>query len=672
MSTNKMLGAALSYAKQGWFVFPVTQNQKTPAGSLVPNGYKDATRSFDQINSWWSQFPNANIGLNLERSGLVCIDIDSYKPECEFNAFIQDQDLPETLMQKSASGGTHLIYKANKGDDYPGTLCRGVDVKYRGYILLSPSRFDDTPYEWGNSIEPANAPEWLSKASLKTAISPRAPKKLQPSKNQARQWSKNINELLCIIDDDGWHNTVLRYVGHLVAKGLKDAEIHKITDHLTLETYSVDQTRQEVQVMIDGARSKDYGSDLIKQEPVPLVTTSHGTIASNHFNVSTILSQQSPWNKVFAYNEFADRKMVITKPPGERGNPSFFKPRDVKDSDYTKVLKWLNQNGFPTVNKQLVIDCVQELCEDNIISPVRHYLEGLKFDPVSDKSQLSTWMEIYLGAKPKTPEEEQYVRAVSRLSLIQAVARALTPGCKADSVPILEGGQGVGKSTALRILHGPDWFGDALPPMGTKDASDYLRGKWGIELAELAFQRKADIEAQKAFISKNEERFRPAYGREEIFHPRTCVFWGTTNRSDYLKDDTGNRRFLPVRVTQVDIEGLKANRDKLWAEAVHYFKSGEKYWLAGELSKYAEKQANERFEEDPWIEVINKELGSSEEVSLRGAIEKCFVGVDAKSITQQMTRRMSVCLKMAGWIRDGKFTSGERRNQARYVKDPEA
>jgi predicted P-loop ATPase len=672
MSTNKMLDAALSYATQGLSVFPVTPNQKTPAGSLVANGYKDATRSFDQIKSWWSQFPNANIGLNLERSGLVCIDIDNYKTECEFNTFVQDRDLPKTLMQKSASGGTHLIYKANEDDDYPGTLCKGVDIKYRGYILLSPSTFDDAPYEWANSIEPAKAPEWLSKAPLKTSRASQTSKKCQPPELQARQWPQDINELLGIIHEDGWHNTVLRYVGHLVAKGVKDPEIHKITDQLTLETHGVDQTRQEVQVMIDGARSKGFGSDLIKQETAQLITTSHGNIASNHFNVSTILSQQSPWNKVFAYNEFADRKMVITKPPGERGNPSFFKPRDVKDSDYTKVIKWLNQNGFPTVSKQVVIDCVEGLCEDNIISPVRHYLEGLKFDPVSDKSQLSTWMEIYLGVKPKTPEEEQYVRAVSRLSLIQAVARALSPGCKADSVPILEGGQGLGKSTALRALCGTEWFGDALPPMGTKDASDYLRGKWFIEFAELAYQRKADIETQKAFISKCEERFRPAYGREEIFHPRTCVFWGTTNRTDYLKDETGNRRFLPVRVTQVDIEGLKANRDKLWAEAVHYYRAGENYWLEGKLSKYAEQQANERFEEDPWIEVINEKLSSSEEVSLRGAIEECFVGIDAQNITQQMTRRMSVCLQMAGWIRDGRFTTGERRNQARYVRGPEA
>jgi predicted P-loop ATPase len=208
--------------------------------------------------------------------------------------------------------------------------------------------------------------------------------------------------------------------------------------------------------------------------------------------------------------------------------------------------------------------------------------------------------------------------------------------------------------------------------MGTKDASDYLRGKWGIELAELAFQRKADIEAQKAFISKNEERFRPAYGREEIFHPRTCVFWGTTNRTDYIKDETGNRRFLPIRVRQVDIEGLKGARDQLWAEAVHYFKAGEKYWLSDDLLKLAEREANERFEEDPWVELVQQKLRSEEEVSIKEAIETCFDTIDAQSITTQMTRRMSLCLTLAGWQKDGRFTSGERRNQSRFVRGPEA
>ena len=98
-------------------------------------------------------------------------------------------------------------------------------------------------------------------------------------------------------------------------------------------------------------------------------------------------------------------------------------------------------------------------------------MRGLGSTLLSHEPQLSHWMERYLGAKPGSPEERQYIEAVSRLSLIQAVARALDPGCKADSVPILEGGQGIGKSTAIRVLHGAEWFGDALPPMGTKDAS---------------------------------------------------------------------------------------------------------------------------------------------------------------------------------------------------------
>ncbi len=112
--------------------------------------------------------------------------------------------------------------------------------------------------------------------------------------------------------------------------------------------------------------------------------------------------------------------------------------------------------------------------------------------------------------------------------------------------------------------------------MGTKDASDYVRGKWEIELSELAFQRKADEEAQKAFISRQEERFRPAYGREEIRYPRQCVFWGTTNRSDYLTDDSGNRRFLPVKTEIISIAALRQNRDKLWAKAVYFYMQGER------------------------------------------------------------------------------------------------
>ena len=130
--------------------------------------------------------------------------------------------------------------------------------------------------------------------------------------------------------------------------------------------------------------------------------------------------------------------------------------------------------------------------------------------------------------------------------------------------------------------------------MGTKDASDYVRGKWGIELSELAFQRKADEEAQKAFLSLQEERLRTAYGREEIRYPKQCVFWGTTNRSDYLTDDSGNRRFLPVKTKIIGIAALRQIRDKLWAGAVYFYEQGERRWLDGVLLKYAQEQTKRR------------------------------------------------------------------------------
>ena len=663
MTNNPMLAKALIYAANGWHVFPVTPNAKLPLGSLVTNGFHGATKVAETITHWWTEAPNVNIGLNLAASGLVCIDVDSYKPDCAFDEYMLGKDMPKTLVQHSASGGTHYIFKAGENAEYPGKLCKGVDVKHNGYILLSPSVFKGNQYEWSQKVRPSPAPEWLSKpsTSFQTVVTPSA-------------WLDGLppEELLSVIAEEGWHNTVLKLVGSMVAKGRNDTSIHTLTDVLTTEAYCVAETREEVQKMIDGARRKQFGSDLPSTLQTAVVETHRGNIVSNYHNVFVTLFDRSPWSQVFAFDELAGRKMIMSKPPGERGNPSLFKPRQLKESDYTKVLKWLNQNGFPSVSKQLVIDCVQELCEENIVSPVRHYLESLAFDPQIDEPQLSFWMERYLGVEPTTDEERRYVEAVSRLSLIQAVARALNPGCKADSVPILEGGQGIGKSTAIRILHGAEWFGDALPPMSHKDASDYIRGKWGIELAELAFQQKAEVETQKSFISRREERFRPAYGREEICYPRRCVFWGTTNRSDYVKDDTGNRRFLPVKTTQVDVEGLRANRDKLWAEAVFYFYEGEQYWLSGQLAVFANDQAKERVEDDPWVTVIQERLAAETEVSLKQACTNCFPGLSDHQITTQMTRRMSLCLQQAGWEKDGRFTSGVQRNQVRFVKDAEA
>jgi predicted P-loop ATPase len=248
-------------------------------------------------------------------------------------------------------------------------------------------------------------------------------------------------------------------------EGFYAAVDNALADQHTLPDYTAQQTRDEVRVMIAGARVKGFDkSSVVSTELDQPAKTSKIPNSQNIYE----LIKNSVWDTALAFDEFTQRKLLIAKPPNQPGNPLVFKPRDLQDSDYTKVSRWINTNGYPRVAKQIVVDAVNEICAENIISPVKHYLESLSYDPTQDPSMLSHWMTAYLGVEPIDARERAYLERVSRLSLIQAVARIFKPGCKADSVPILEGDQGIGKSSALRVLHDHKYFGDALPPWEQK------------------------------------------------------------------------------------------------------------------------------------------------------------------------------------------------------------
>jgi len=324
-------------------------------------------------------------------------------------------------------------------------------------------------------------------------------------------------------------------------------------------------------------------------------------------------------------------------------------PRPVTDNDVSQLQEWLQRSGLPKIGKDTVHQGVDLRAEERKFHPVRDYLDELTWDRTP---RLDTWLASYLGA-----DDSPYTKGVGRMFLLAMVARIYNPGCKCDYMLILEGEQGVGKSRACRTLAG-EWFSDALPEIRQgKDASDHTRGKWRIEIAELSATSKADAEALKAFLTRDTERFRPAYGRKEIISKRQCIFIGTTNKEAYLRDETGARRFWPIKVGQIDIPSLSRDRDQLFAEAVKAYRGGERWWPDPAFEReHIQPQQDNRFEADAWEEAIKDYVVGRDRVTVTDVALGAF-GLDKVKVGTHEQRRIASVLTRFGW-KSGKDWQG--------------
>jgi predicted P-loop ATPase len=247
---------------------------------------------------------------------------------------------------------------------------------------------------------------------------------------------------------------------------------------------------------------------------------------------------------------------------------------------------------------------------------------------------------------------------------------------------VLEGRQGIGKSSVPRILAGDEWFTDQLSEMGGKDCSMQVRGRWLIELSELDALNRVETARAKAFFSQQTERFRLPYGRRLVEIKRQCIFMGTTNSDTWLKDETGGRRYWPVRCRgPIDLDGLRRDRDQLWAEALVAYESGVKWWLDDpDVIAEATEEQRGRYEEDPWQESVSK-FAEQEADTADGSVTIALIlsrmGVEIQHQDQTKRNRVSRCLKTAGWERwhkrIGKDPKGKELFEWRYRKSkPEA
>ena len=358
-------------------------------------------------------------------------------------------------------------------------------------------------------------------------------------------------------------------------------------------------------------------------------------------NAITALRASPEWCGVLAWNEFS-LDVVTARAPIFGGKPGGC----WTDQEDRLCADWLQHAGI-LVSVEVAGQAVQAVARDRSYHPVRDYLTALKWDGTK---RLEGWLNLYLGA-----EVSEYCSAVGERYMRSAVARIMEPGCKVDCCLILEGEQGIRKSTALKTLGAP-WFTDELADLGSKDAALQTRGIWLIEIAELDGMTRAEVGKIKAFMSRAVDRFRPPYGRHLLESPRQCVFAGSVNHGAYLRDETGGRRFWPVTCTRILIDDLARDRDQLWAEAFATYREGKAWWLeTSELNRKAQEEQSQRYEGSAWDEIIldwatkRVALGLVS-VSVAEVLELCIQKAK-KEWTRADQMTVSSCLRSAGWKR---------------------
>jgi len=366
-------------------------------------------------------------------------------------------------------------------------------------------------------------------------------------------------------------------------------------------------------------------------------------------NVMAILSRDEAWKGVLAFNSFTYALEKRTAPPF-----AISAPGDWSDADDVETRLWLSQRYNIRATRDDVAAAVSAIGYRAAFHPVRDYLESLEWDGAG---RIDSWLANYLGAV--VPENDRDLRSLMYYAkvgawwLISAIARIYRPGCQADHVLLLEGAQGVGKSTTLRVLFG-EWFSDTPIQIGNKDSYGALRGVWGYELAELDSFNRAESSASKAFFSTVQDKYRPPFGKRDILAKRQNVFAGTTNHDQYLRDSTGNRRYWPVRCTTVRLRGddsLEADVNQLWAEALARFRLGE-LWYPRTLEDVAllgEQQA-ERELGDVYEDLIEKKTEGLIEITMVG-IFRDILDTEPAKMTRAEQIRVGECMKRLGWTK---------------------
>lgn len=684
--------AACEYAGHGFRVLSVWgiaqdgqcacgRGCETPGKHPVAKGWQRLATSDPLVvrDARRGKLGSANIGLAMgpcDLGHLVAIDIDGPEGRESWQALTEGREPIVTLTSRSGrrNGGSHMVFVLAPHQD-PARLTnsagkrKGIDVRSRnGQIVVAPSMHaSGNQYEWEARVPPATMPDWLFEAfaSPLQLVNESYKPTPRPTTNADERYVEaaitNACEDIAAAGAGVRNNTlnrlsfvVLRYAAALgwsesracepliaagVASGLKGG-VREATDVVKRAWESASAQPKAIpplECRVQGPRSYVETLSL----------TQKGNVEKCMSNLLTILNYDERWTGKIVRDAFRD-KTLVTSPTwsdAEGGATREAGARPWTESDDGRLQRWSKREFGVEFTKEQIMTAVDLAARRREVHPVRDYLRGCKWDGVPRVKKLWT---RYLGAT----NDPLYLEAIAIRWMVSAVARVMEPGCKVDHTPILEGRQGIGKSTAIKILGG-EWFSDTPLPIGHKDSFEQLQGNWIIEFGELDSVTRSEVTKVKAFLTATSDNYRAAYARRPVDVPRQVVFVGSTNEREYLKDPSGNRRFWPVACGEIDLAGLRADRDQLWAEAVHLYDAGQAWHVdSPQLAELCSAEQESRTASDAWSDVVGEWLSrpynaNSPITSKRVLIEA--LGFEAGRIDRGSEMRLSAVMRGLGW-----------------------
>ena len=669
-----VLQYALRYLDLGWWVFPLhtvdddlqctccvrdcKDAGKHPRKDLAPNGVKNASKDPDKIREWFGpQATASNLAIATgPESNLTVDDIDigPGKGGAEtWRELIEEHGEPDTLIAETGSGGMHVLFQYNSAlKTSSNTLGKGVDCRNdSGYIVAAPSRHrSGGTYKWVNWGTPvAVLPAHLTKKKEK--------RKRKDDPSRKKYTLEEVRRMLDVVpadDRDLW-----RHVGIILGRAFNRSEdawklygewagkwkgkrSHNHDAQMREAFYDISQQDAESELSLGTIvhHAKENG------------WTPPTAMVANLATAMQIMEDDPDFCPVW-YDEFQQRTLV--------GDP----PREWTEADDLRLtVRFQRDKGLPKMALETVMRAVQLYADSRRKHIVRDWFDGLKWDGTE---RIVEFFAKYFGA-----EDTAYTRAVSRNFWVSMPARIYKPGCQCDSLVVLEGTQGVRKSSALRAIGG-DWFTEQHASLSHKDFFENLRGKLLVEISEMGTFTRSEVEKVKSVITTTVDRYRPSYGRRAVDHPRQFVFAGTTNREDWNQDVTGARRFWPIACNgAIDVEGIQRDREQLFAEAVHRFKDGATWWeMPADETRH---QQEERYVAPAWAEKIEqyinyddkdpgsrkaREHGPLTKLTIAEVMEKAFcMPIGQWKKTDEM--RVAEALKFLQWKKKRARSAGDR------------